>query len=126
MTDHYLQISWVTIIWSMTASACLTLAAMNLLVWCKKRTAWANLLFSMTAAATAALAACEFWMMRAETGAEVGAAIRWGHVPFWALMISLVGFVRLHMRAGRLWLAWAVCVVRTLSLILNFLNQLLR
>ena len=113
--------SWVTIIWSMVASACLTLAALHLLVWCRKRTAWANLLFSLTAAATAALAACEFWMMRAETPAEVGAAIRWGHVPFWALMISLVGFVRLHMRAGRPWLAWAVCVVRTLSLILNFL-----
>jgi two-component system, LuxR family, sensor kinase FixL len=113
--------SWVTIIWSMTASACLTLAALHLLVWCRKRTAWANLLFSLTAAATAALAACEFWMMRAETSAGVGAAIRWGHVPFWALMISLVGFVRLHMRAGRPWLAWAVCVVRTLSLILNFL-----
>jgi two-component system sensor kinase FixL len=113
--------SWGTIIWSMVASACLTLAAVNLLVWCKKRTAWANLLFSLTAAATAALAACEFWMMRAETPTAVGAAIRWGHVPFWALMISLVGFVRLHMRAGRPWLAWAVCVVRTLSLILNFL-----
>jgi PAS domain S-box-containing protein len=113
--------SWVTVIWSMVASACLTLAAVNLLVWCKKRTAWANLLFSLTAAATAALAACEFWMMRAESPTAVGAAIRWGHVPFWALMISLVGFVRLHMRAGRPWLAWAVCVVRTLSLILNFL-----
>ena len=60
-------------------------------------------------------------MMRGETPAEVGAAIRWGHVPFWALMLSLVGFVRLHMRAGRPWLAWAVCVVRTLSLILDFL-----
>jgi PAS domain S-box-containing protein len=105
----------------MVASACLTLAAVNLLVWCKKRTAWANLLFSLTAAATAALAASEFWMMRAETPTAVGAAIRWGHVPFWALMISLVGFVRLHMRAGRPWLAWAVCAVRTLSLILNFL-----
>ena len=32
----------------------------------------------------------------------------------------LVGFVRLYLRAGRLWLAWTVCGVRTLSLILNF------
>ncbi len=38
--------SWVTIIWSMIASACLTLAAMHLLVWLKKRTEWTNLLFS--------------------------------------------------------------------------------
>jgi hypothetical protein len=52
--------SWVTIIWSMVASACLTLAAMNLLVWRKKRTAWANLLFSLTAVATAAFALSSF------------------------------------------------------------------
>ncbi len=36
------------------------------------------------------------------------------------LIVSLVGFVRLHLRAGRLWLAWTVCGLRTLSLILNF------
>ena len=34
--------------------------------------------------------------------------------------MSLVGFVRAYLRAGRLWLAWAVCGLRTLSLILNF------
>ena len=39
--------SWITVIWSMVASACLTLAAMHLLIWFKKRTAWANLLFSL-------------------------------------------------------------------------------
>jgi signal transduction histidine kinase len=43
--------NWVTIIWSMVASACLTLAAVNLVVWYKKSTARANLLFSSTAVA---------------------------------------------------------------------------
>ena len=112
--------NWVTIIWSMIASACLTLAAVHLLIWCHKRTAWANLLFSLSAVATAVLAGFELWMMRAETVGELGLAIRWGHVPFWVVVISLVGFVRLYMRAGRLWLAWTVCGLRTLSLILNF------
>jgi two-component system, LuxR family, sensor kinase FixL len=50
--------SWVTIIWSMVASACLTLAAMHLLVWYKKRAAWANLLFALAAVATAAETLC--------------------------------------------------------------------
>ena len=112
--------SWVTIIWSMVASACLTLAGMHLLVWCRKRTARANLLFALTAMATAALAACELWMMRAETTGEFGTALRWVHVPAWAVIVSLVGFVRLYLRAGRPWLAWAVCGMRTLSLVLNF------
>ena len=113
--------SWVTVIWSMIASACLTLAAMHLLVWCKKRTAWANLLFSLTAVATAAMAGCELWMMRAETPEQFATALRWLHVPAWALIVSLVGFVRLHLRAGRPWLAWTICALRTFSLLLNFL-----
>src|SRR5258708_19966022 len=58
--------------------------------------------------------------MGAETPAECGRAVRWAHVPAWVLIVSLVGFVRLYVRAGRLWLAWTVCGVRTLSLILNF------
>ena len=113
--------SWVTIIWSMVASACLTLAAVNLLVWCKKRTAWANLLFSLTALGTAGMAYCEFWMMWAETPRQFATALRWLHVPAWVLLVALVGFVRLYLRAGRPWLAWSFVGLRTLSLLLDFL-----
>ena len=113
--------SWVTIIWSMVASACLTLAALNLLVWCKKRAEWANLLFSLTAVGTAGMAYCELWMMRAETPGQFGTALRWLHVPAWALLLALVGFVRLYLRAGRPWLAWSFVGLRTLSLLLDFL-----
>jgi PAS domain S-box-containing protein len=112
--------SWVTVIWSMVASACLTLAAMHMVIWANKRTAWASLLFSVTAAATAAVAGFEVWTMRAATAQEYGVALRWAHVPYWVLVISLVGFVRLYLRAGRPWLAYAICGTRTLSLILNF------
>jgi two-component system sensor kinase FixL len=112
--------SWITIIWSMIASACFTLAAIHLLTWLKRRTAWANLLFSLTATATAGLAFCELWMMRAETTGEFGRALQWLHVPGLIVIVTLVLFVRLYLRAGRTWLGWAICVSRTLSLILNF------
>jgi len=112
--------SWITVIWSMVASACLTLAAIHLLIWLKRRTAWANLFFSLTATATAGLAVCELWMMRAETTGEFGKALRWLHVPGWVVIVALVLFVRLYLRAGRPWLGWAICVVRALSLILDF------
>jgi PAS domain S-box-containing protein len=39
----------------------------------------------------------------------------------WVLVVSLVVFVRLYLRAGRPWLAWSVCGLRTLALILNFI-----
>jgi len=113
--------SWVTIIWSMVASACLTLAALHLLVWCRNRAVWASLAFASAAMAVAGMAAGELWMMRAETVGEFGLALRWFHVPGWVLIVSLVGFVRVYLKAGRLWLAWAVCGVRTLSLILDFI-----
>jgi two-component system, LuxR family, sensor kinase FixL len=113
--------SWVTIIWAMTASACLMLALVHVLVWWQRREAGGNLLFALSGIATAAFAGCELWMMRAETTASFGAAVRWAHIPAWVLVVSLVGFVRLYLRAGRLWLAWTVCGVRTLSLILNLL-----
>ena len=113
--------SWVTVIWSMIASACLTLAAIYFLVWCQRRTVWAGLLFSLTSAAVAVYAVIELSMMRAETPAQFATALRWLHVPVWVLILSFVGFVRLHLRAGRPWLAWTICAVRTLALLLNFL-----
>ena len=60
-------------------------------------------------------------MMRAETPAQFATALRWLHVPAWVLILSLVGFVRLHLRAGRPWLAWTICALRTFALLLNFL-----
>lgn len=37
-------------------------------------------------------------------------------------LLSLAWFVRLYLRAGRIWLLWTVCVLRTLALFLNFLT----
>src|SRR6266567_2940674 len=112
--------NWVTIIWAIGAGACLTLALMHLVVWWKDRTARANLVFSVMAIAVATFAALELALMRAETPEQFGMAVRWMHVPAWVIIASLVGFVRLYLKAGRQWLAWTVVGVRTLSLILNF------
>src|SRR6266705_899826 len=112
--------SWVTVIWSIGSGACLTLALMHVVIWCKDR-ARANLLFAIMATAVAVFAALELAMMRAETPGQLGVAVRWLHVPAWVVVASLVGFVRLYLRAGRRWLAWTVVGVRTVSLILNFI-----
>jgi two-component system sensor kinase FixL len=114
--------SWITVIWSMIASACLTLAGIHLLVWAKQRQAWDGLLFSVTSVATAVVAFCELAMMRSATAAEFAATLRWGHVPAAVFLISLVLFVRLHLHAGRPWLAWATCSLRALALLLNFVH----
>ncbi len=113
--------SLITVIWLMSASACLTLAAINLLVWCRDRKAWAYVFFSLLAIGAASFASCELRMMRAETPAEFAIVLKWGHVEVWLIVVSLVGFVRLYLNAGRPWLAWTVYGLRTLALVLNFL-----
>src|SRR5215831_16587803 len=113
--------SWVTVIWSISAGACLTLAFLQFIVWWKDRTARAHLVFSIGAVAVAVFAAMEFALMRAETPEQFGTLTRWIHVPAWVLIVSIVAFVRLYLNAGRRWLAWTVVSVRTLSLILNFI-----
>jgi len=113
--------SWVTVIWSVGVGACLTLAFIQFVVWWKYRAARANLAFSVLAIAVAAFAALELTVMRAETSEQFGTVARWIHVPAWVIVVSLVAFVRLYLRAGRPWLGWAVIGFRTLSLLLNFL-----
>ena len=113
--------SWITVVWAMVAAVCLTLAGLNVLVWCRRRAAWGNAIFALSAVATAAVAACELWMMRAETPHEWGVALRWLHLPGSVGLISLVVFVRIYLQAGRPWLAWTVCGMRGLMMIINFI-----
>ena len=112
--------SWVTVIWSMVAAACVTLAIVQGMVWWRRREAHAHALFALTAVGTALLAATELWMMHAETPDEFGRAYRWLFAAAWLVSVSLVGFVQSYLKAGRPWLAWTVYGTRTLSLFLNF------
>ena len=114
--------SWVTIVWAMVGSACLMLAAVHLPVWLKDRTAWPSLFLSVLAGATAALALCELAIMKAQTPAAFAAANRAGQVAVWLATLSMVGFVRSYLRSGRAWLGWTVVVLRTATLLPNFLS----
>jgi two-component system, LuxR family, sensor kinase FixL len=113
--------SWITIVWSMNAAACLTLAGIYLLVWCKQRENWLHLLFSCSAVAAAVIALIELAMLHGNTVGQYAELLRWIHVPVWVLTLSSVAFVRLYLRVGRRWLAWSIYGLRTLVLILNFI-----
>ena len=97
------------------------LAAIYFVVWCKQRGSWMYLAFSCSAVAVAALTAFELTQLRAHTVEQYSAVLRWTQFPVWMLVVSLVIFVRLYFHAGRPWLAWSVCGLRTLALILNFI-----
>ena len=59
--------SWITIVWSMNAAACLTLAAFYCVVWLKQRENRVHLLFSSSAVAAATIAGFELAMLHADT-----------------------------------------------------------
>src|SRR5262249_2418115 len=82
---------------------------------------WAYLVLSCSAVGGAALTAFELALLEAQSPEDYAVILRWAQVPVWAVVVSVVIFVRLYLRAGRLWLAWGVCGTRTLALILNFI-----
>jgi two-component system sensor kinase FixL len=80
------------------------------------------LLFTLISVGVAVYAGCELSLMLAETPEQFAATLRWIQIPTWAVVVSLPGFVRLHLRAGRLWMAWSIFALRSLALLLNFLT----
>src|SRR4249919_2369777 len=112
--------SWVTFIWSMTAGICLTFGAVHFLIWARQRDQWANLVFSICAAAAAGYAVFDMLALRAQTPAEYGELWRWALSLGMLVGVLIAWFIRLYLRAGRLWLLWLICGLRALMLVLNF------
>jgi PAS domain S-box-containing protein len=113
--------SWVTVIWSMNASACLTLAMIYVIVWGKSRVAWAPLLFALTAALTTAFAFAELAIMRAQTPAQLVTAMNGSQFTISLWLVAIVWFVWFYLEAGRRWLAWTIAAMRLACLVMNLL-----
>jgi PAS domain S-box-containing protein len=104
----------------MTAGICVTLGAVHFLVWTRQRDQWANLVFSISATAAAGYAVLDVVALRAQTPAEYGELWRWTLSLGMLEGVLIAWFIRLYLRAGRLWLLWLICGLRTLMLVLNF------
>jgi two-component system, LuxR family, sensor kinase FixL len=95
------------------------MALPHLLIGMKRR-AWENLLFAIAALAVAGTALGELAIMHSRTTEEIGRTQQWTHVPIFFLVLGIIGFVRSYFGTGRLWLGIAACVMRLISLIINF------
>jgi len=112
--------SWIPLVWSVAAGVCFCLAGLHFLVWLRSRESTASLLFSTAAIAAGAIGLQEILLLRAQTATEYGELLRWMHLSVAIIVIASVWFIRLHLRAGRLWLAWSISGLRALALIVNF------
>lgn len=111
--------SWVTAIWAMLIGGCVAMALPHLLVGIWKRRG-AHLFFVLAAAAVIWIAGAELALMEAGSVEQFARVQRWIHVPVFILFVALVSFVRLYLGTGRLWLGVTVCVIRFVSLVINF------
>lgn len=112
--------SWVTALWALNAGICLTLAGVQLLAWFRSRELREDLAFAAVAASVALVSLFELLGMHAESPAGWEQVIRWAHVPVAAMVVSLVVFIHLYFRGGRLWLIWTIVAVRAVYLLVNF------
>ncbi|MGH9388738.1 MAG: PAS domain S-box protein, partial [Vicinamibacteria bacterium] len=112
--------NWPAVIWSMVAAACLTMAAVHLLVWLRNRKAWASFTFSSAASAVAGIAFLELSAMNAQTPEALGALMRWARVPILVVSVALVAFVLIFLRAGRPWLGHASWIARLVVVVITF------
>jgi two-component system, LuxR family, sensor kinase FixL len=114
------RMNWLTVICSMGASACFTIALIHLVIWFKDPKSYVHLFFAMAALAVVGIAAGEILMMLAQTPRQFGFRMRWTSVPISVAVVSIVWFLRFYFHTGRLWLAWLVCAIRIFVLLLNF------
>src|SRR5262245_32993955 len=103
------QISWIVVAWSFIAAASLLLALIHFVVWLRQHDQYGHLLFSALALSAATFAGFELLLMRASTPAAYAELLKWAHIPLAAFILSIVGFVRLYLGTGRLWLAYTTC-----------------
>jgi len=112
--------SLVTIVYSMIAGVCFTLAAVHLPVWLRNREARTTLAFAVAAICSGAVACGELLMLTATTPAEYAAAQKWNNVPIALLLVALAVFGYHYLRAGRLWLALLGIGLRLIAIAINF------
>lgn len=114
--------SILTVLWSMAAAACLTLAAIHFFLWLRQRASLANLIFSFAAVGAAGNAVFELVMLHATEVSTYDLAIRYSHIPIFILLISLVWFVQVYFKTAQRWLAWVITASWTVSLFINFIS----
>ena len=73
--------SWNNTIWSMVASACLTLALIHFYIWVRDRQRYEYLLFSVSALAAAFTGIFELLTLKAQSVEQYDWALYWGQIP---------------------------------------------
>src|SRR4051812_44101278 len=114
--------SWTTVVWSILIGGCAAMALPHLLLGIRERSG-AHLFFVLATIAVIGTAVGELFMMRADSVSHFVSAVRWLQLPVFLVVVSIVGFVRLYLGTGRLWLGLSAVAIRFACVVVNFLVE---
>lgn len=112
--------SWVMVIWSASMGACLILALMHLLIWCRDYRSLPNLLFPVIAFGIIAMGACEMVLMRTDSPATYLETISLGHLLYGIVVPASLLFIHCLFHTGRRWLLVLAIALRAAAVIANY------
>jgi len=108
-----MNLSYVTIFWSMEMAVALLLAVVYLLVWTRDRSARASLAFSIFALSVAWLALLELAQMHSRDLQDWYLWMPRFAVPEFLATCAVMFFVRFYLGTGRVWLLWTLVALST-------------
>lgn len=111
--------SWILVIWSASMGACLILALMHLLVWCRDYRSLPNLLFPAIAIGIIAMGACEMILMRTDSPGTYLETIRLGHLLYGIVVAASLLFIHCLFHTGRRWLLALAIALRAAAVLAN-------
>lgn len=101
---------------------CVVLGAVYLRIWLSRRDRLAYLYFSICSFMVSAYGVAELNLMRSPTVDEYLFALRWGHIPALAALVSIALFIRHFLNAGHAWILWVGISLRSIHFLINFVS----
>jgi PAS domain S-box-containing protein len=102
------------------AAVCFTLGFLNVRLWFGSRERMDLLAIAAVSFFGGTYSLFEVAWLHNTSPYEFGQIARWSQIASWGSVVSLAIFLRLHLKAGRTWLLYAVVGIRTLGMVINF------
>ncbi len=114
--------SWMTIIWSMLASASTVIGMMHISLW-RQNVARDHYLFSsLMAIAAGASALTELFLAKTHSLPALAVILRLGNIFIGVTVVAMTWFLHRYLGTGRRFLLWAITGLWTAGLIVNFMS----
>jgi two-component system sensor kinase FixL len=114
--------SWMTVIWSMLASASIVIGMMHLFLWRRNVARDYYLFSSLMAVAAGASALTELSLAKAYPLSALAVILRLSNVFIGVTVVTMTWFLHRYLGTGRRFLLWAITGLWTVGLIVNFIS----